>query len=76
MKICLEIAQLVGLMNQVMDMAQGLENYMPDEVLQIKVGIHEPQFGGFMRTTYEFPKEPKFTKEYQEKSAIYPFNKN
>lgn len=67
------IAQIVGLMNQVMELASGLKNFTPEETLQIKVIIHEPQNNGLMKTSFQFPKKPEFKRSYYEKSGIYEY---
>lgn len=67
------MAQVVGLMNQVMELAAGLENYTPEEILEIKVIIHPSQNNGLMKTSFEFPKTPKFKRSYQKKSGIYKY---
>jgi hypothetical protein len=67
------ISQIFGLMNQVVELASGLENFTPEETLQINVIIHEPQNNGLMKTTFEFPKKPKFKRSYLKKSGIYEY---
>lgn len=72
--ISYDIAQFVALMNQVFDMVAGLENYTPDEVLSIRIIMHEPRFGCLQKTSYQFPKQPIFSKSYQAQSGIRPDN--
>lgn len=71
--ITYNMAQVFGLMNQVMELAAGLENFTAEEILQINVIIHPSQNNGFMKTSFEFPKKPEFKRSYLKKSGIYEY---